>query len=172
MKQFQPNREILTAQPTSLCENHCPSTEFLSLVKCQKVVSALLFHQPFKKTIFYSTYSLSHPGIRRSTNLISDRYHWPSLKADLKRWCQTCVPRQQSKVQRHIVSPLPPIATSSNRFENIHVDLVGPLCYSQDHCYPPTIIDRTTRWPEAIPLKDTTAKSCVDAFVLHFVSRF
>ena len=41
----------------------------------------------FQKTIFYSTYSLSHPEIRRSTNLISDRYHWPSLKADFKRWC-------------------------------------------------------------------------------------
>ena len=99
----------------------------------------------FRKTIFDSIHSLSHPGIQCSTDLISDRYHWPSLKADVKRWCQTCVPFQQLKVQRHIVSPLTPVATSSHRFENIHVDLVGPLCYSQDHCYLLTIIDRTTR---------------------------
>ena len=39
----------------------------------------------FRKTIFDSIYSLFHPGIQRSADLISNRYHWPSLKADVKR---------------------------------------------------------------------------------------
>jgi len=47
----------------------------------------------FRKTIFDSIHSLSHPGIKRSTDLISDRYDWPAMKSDIKK---TCIPCQQS----------------------------------------------------------------------------
>ena len=35
-----------------------------------------------------------------------------------------------------------------------------------------TMIDRTTRWPEAVPLADTTADTVLQAFLDHWVSRF
>ena len=34
------------------------------------------------------------------------------------------------------------------------------------------IIDRFSRWPEAIPLSDTTAASCAQALVFHWIARF
>lgn len=40
------------------------------------------------------------------------------------------------------------------------------------HRYLFTMIDRTTRWVEAVPMVDKTAETCADAFVRHWVSRF
>ena len=53
-----------------------------------------------------------------------------------------------------------------------HIDLVGPLPVSNDHRYLLTIVDRFSRWFEAIPLKDITAKTYADPFILHFVARY
>ncbi len=35
-----------------------------------------------------------------------------------------------------------------------------------------TIIDRSTRWFEAVPLKNMEASTCVDAFIAGWVARF
>jgi hypothetical protein len=59
------------------------------------------------------------------------------------------------------------------RFTHVHVDLVGPLPVSSggfNHIF--TMIDRSTRWLEAVPLKDTSATSCADTFVATWVARF
>ncbi len=43
------------------------------------------------------------------------------------------------------------------------MDLVGPLLPSHGHTYLFTIIDRTSRWPETIPLASITAADCARA---------
>ena len=126
----------------------------------------------FRKKIFDSVHNLSHPGIKASQTLISRRYAWPGLKADVKQWCSSCILCQQSKIQRHTISPLQPLSSPTQKFQHIHVDIVGPLPISCDHKYLLTIVDRFSRWFEAIPLKDIAAKSCADAFILNFVSRY
>ena len=56
---------------------------------------------------------------------------------------------------------------------NVHVDLVGPLLVSSDSfSYILTMIDRTTRWSEAVPLKEMTASTCSAAFMSSRVARF
>jgi hypothetical protein len=50
------------------------------------------------------------------------------------------------------------------------VDLVGPLPVSSGGFnYIFTMIDRSTRWLEAVPLKDISATSCADTFVATWV---
>jgi hypothetical protein len=57
-------------------------------------------------------------------------------------------------------------------FAHIHFDLVGPLPPSRVHTYLFTIIDRTSRWPEAIPLSSITAADCARALFAGWVSKF
>ena len=61
----------------------------------------------------------------------------------------------------------------SARFTYVYVDLVGPLPASQGgHTHLFTMVDRSTRWPEAVPLKPTTAEAVVDAYMATWVARF
>jgi transposase InsO family protein len=73
----------------------------------------------------------------------------------------------------HCKTAVEQIPLPRRRFSHVHVDLVGPLpvatCGAR---YLLTIIDRTSRWPEAVPLSNITAERCADAFVEGWVSRF
>ena len=60
----------------------------------------------------------------------------------------------------------------SSKFAHVYVDIVGPLPPSKGFHYILTIVDRFSRWPEAIPLPDITAQSVDDAYVLHFVGHY
>lgn len=55
-----------------------------------------------RRAIFNNLYSLSHPGIKASRRLVSERYVWPNMKRDIATWTRSCHDCQQSKVQRHV----------------------------------------------------------------------
>ncbi|XP_064475549.1 protein NYNRIN-like [Ornithodoros turicata] len=54
----------------------------------------------------------------------------------------------------------------------MHLDLVGPLPSSQGNKYILTIIDRFSRWFEAVPLPDNTHEQVARAFASSWVSRY
>ena len=59
------------------------------------------------------------------------------------------------------------------QIQSLYVDLVGPLLITLSGItHVLTAVDRTTRWPEVIPLPGTTAQHVADAFVSAWVSCF
>ncbi|XP_032688865.1 uncharacterized protein LOC116852520 [Odontomachus brunneus] len=55
-----------------------------------------------------------------------------------------------------------------NRFDHIHVDIIKlPLVREHQYCL--TVIDRFSRWPLAVPLKDMRADTVAKALVEHWV---
>ena len=56
--------------------------------------------------------------------------------------------------------------------DSLHVDLVGPLPESEGRSYIFTMVDRWSRWPEAIPVSDISAASCANALIRGWIARF
>ena len=125
-----------------------------------------------RRQIFDSIHGLSHPGKRATRRLISQRYVWHRMSADINQWCKDCIPCHSSKVQNHVHSPVIQMPVPQTPFSVVHVDIVGPLPVSSGYSYLLTVIDRFSRWPEAIPLRDITSKECAEQFLLHWVARF
>lgn len=129
---------------------------------------------------FHHFHHLSHPGTKATIRLVKSRYFWPDMDRDIRNWVKTCTECQQSKVHRHTRSALQEFGLPSNRFEVVHIDIVGPLppvaahgqLYPSTSRYLLTMIDRASRWLEAAPMPDMSAVSVASAFLETWVSRF
>ena len=126
----------------------------------------------FRRIVFNTLHSLLHPGIRATQRLVTGRFVWPNVNADTRSWTRNCLSCQRAKVQRHTITPLSTFLPPGIRFDHVHIDLVGPLPPSKGHTYLLTMVDRFTRWPEAVPLVDMTADTVARAFVASWISRF
>ena len=54
----------------------------------------------FRYPAFDATHSLSHPGIMATRRLMSARWVWAGMAADIARWCRNCQHCQQAKVTK------------------------------------------------------------------------
>lgn len=125
-----------------------------------------------RRQAFDSVHRLSHPGTRATTRLMTDRFVWPNIKADVRRMVQSCIPCQQSKVGRHNKSRVHGIKVPDGRFRHVNIGLVGPLPLSEGHRYVLTCMDRFSRWPTAAPLPDIEAKTVARALLSSWISNF
>ena len=126
----------------------------------------------FRESAIWALHNIAHPGIKSSRKLVSSSFCWPRMSSSITATVRTCLHCQRGKISRHVnVSP-DHIPVPVRRFAHLHVDLVGPLPMSCTYTYLFTVVDRTTRWPEAVPMSSTTAADCAAALFSGWIQRF
>ena len=151
---------------------HLPDSPHIVICELSHAAPRPLVPQHLRRPITAELHGLAHPGVKASVRLVKDRFWWPNQAKDVKQWISACIQCQKSKIHRHTRPPTQFIPMPADRFDHLHVDLVGPLPPSNGFSYLLTIVDRYTRWPEAIPISDITTPTIVSAFLYNWISRF
>lgn len=125
-----------------------------------------------RRQIFNAVHRLAHPSGRTTSKQIRQKFVWPNMDKDIRGWAKTCIACQRSKINRHVKNVPARILTPDQRFQHVHLDIIGPLPPSRNYRYCLTMIDRFSRWPEAIPLTEISAETVAEAFFNHWVARF
>jgi hypothetical protein len=174
---------MAAAQPTCTdCSRMCDSKSLF--ITSRKVAGIELFGDistgafrplvppAFRESAAAALHGVAHPGVEATVRLVTSKFRWPGIRKYVRRYAQRCLSCQKSKVSRHVHLSPATIAIPHRRFEHVHVDLVGPLPQSSGFSYLFTIVDRTTRWPEAIPLSGIAAADCAAALFFGWIQRF
>ena len=53
--------------------------------------------EQFRRKVFDSLHSLSHPSVRGTQHIVTTRFVWPGINADVRQWTRTCLQCQKSK---------------------------------------------------------------------------
>jgi len=125
-----------------------------------------------RRCVFDAVHGMAHPGGASTSQQIQQKFVWPNADRDIRRWARTCLQCQRSKIQRHVHLLPKKIPTPDSRFHQIHLDIIGPLPEVRGYRYCLTLIDRFSRWPEAIPLPNIHAQTVAAAFVDNWVARY
>ena len=132
----------------------------------------VLVPERWRSSIFEAIHGLAHPSGRATLAIVAKAYAWNGMRRDILRWAGQCQACQSSKIAIHTKPPIKSISMPRFRFDHVHVDLVGPFTPDRGFRYLLTVVDRTTRWPEAIPIADATSDTVIQAFIEHWIAKF
>ena len=94
------------------------------------------------------------------------------MKKDLKRLNASCDHCQRGKIHKHDFSAFKPFPKPHARFENLNVDILGPLTPSGGFHYILSIVDRFTCLCKAVPMRNMEAGTVVATFISRWISIF
>ena len=112
-----------------------------------------------------------HPGQKETARRACSQYYWPGMRKNIAGFVKTCHPCQLAKQARTVHPGIGDFHVPDKRFSFVHLDIVGPLPESNGFKYLVTILDRTSRWLEAVPIRQDSSVEVCRAF-MDYVSRF
>ena len=115
-----------------------------------------------------------HLGVHKSYCKLKDSFYWVSMKKDIKQFVSSCHECQMAGKPNKKIPKAPMInfPVVGEPFEEVVIDLVGPLPKSKKgNQYILSIMDRMSRYPEAIPIRNGKAKTVI-FHLIHYFTRF
>ena len=114
-----------------------------------------------------------HQGRAKTYLQIRKRFTWPHMFKDIKKFIHKCLrcalsKRQQSSWYGGGLQPIIP----KGAFEQIHMDLVGPLPKTErGNVYLLVIIDHFTKWAEVLPIPNKEADTVINGIWKTIITR-
>ena len=88
---------------------------------------------------------VAHPGVKRTHDLISLCYWWPSMRKSTREYVRKCDPCQRQKENFEFTAPLAEVEESKFPFEITSMDITGPhVSTPRKNRYLVTFIDNFT----------------------------
>ncbi|XP_053873204.1 uncharacterized protein LOC128831095, partial [Malaclemys terrapin pileata] len=110
-----------------------------------------------------------HLGHDKTLARILGRFFWPGVYQDVKDYCKSCPECQLAAPAQTPKAPLVPMPLMETPFERVAMDLVGPLPKSSaGFQYILVMMDYATRFPEAVPLRNISARTIAMELVKIF----
>ena len=89
-----------------------------------------------------------HMGIRKTSDRITSRFHWPGIISDVTRFCRSCDVCQRTVPKGKVSKvPLGKMPIIDEPFKRVSFDLIGPVAPVSEHGnrYILTVVDFATR---------------------------
>lgn len=114
---------------------------------------------------------VGHPGRDRTLSLLRDRFYWPGMSSDVDDFvkkCPRCIRRKTPATGR---APLVNIVTTQP-LQMVCIDFLTLETSKGGYQYVLVLTDHFTRYAQAIPTRNMTAKTTADAIYNHFVIHY
>lgn len=128
-----------------------------------QIVVPTVYHPHIRSVAHESKWS-GLLGVTKTYHLILRHFFWPGLKSDVVMYCRSCHICQLAGKPNQVIPPatLHPISTVGETFQHVLIDCVGPIPRTKSsNQYLLIIMCAATRFPEAIPMRNITARSIV-----------
>lgn len=110
----------------------------------------------------HDTPMFGHLGVKKAWRRVLMHIYWSNVQKDDKPYCRSCHVCQVvgKPIQKIVKDPLIPVPAFEEPFTKVLVDCVGPLVQTKSgNQYRLTMKCCSNRFPEAVPLRNITAKS-------------
>ena len=117
-------------------------------------------------------HTLAHPGIMHMYDTMREKVWWPSMKKDIYKYVSECHECQVNKSEK-VKTLTRPMSIPARPWSHVAIDHVGPFPMSNNgNKYILVIVDRFTRYAEAVAVTDTSAVTSAEAIVKYIICRY
>ena len=118
---------------------------------------------------------LGHVGSTRVLELATQRFYWPKMRDDVKRWAKGCKTCAMRKDFLPTPSPAPMLAhddASLTLFEKWSIDAMGPYPQTESGSkYLLVMLDQFSKWVDAVPAESIGGEKLID-WISSLCSRY
>ena len=139
-----------------------------------KVLYQIVVPRPYQENLLSLAHDIpmaGHLGVSKTYHRLLNHFFWPGIKTSVINYVKSCHECQMKGKPNQVIpkAPLVPIPAFDEPFSKIIVDVVGPLPKTKaGNQFLLTIMCSSTRFPEAIPLRNISAPVVVKHLIKFF----
>ena len=130
----------------------------------------LVVPKPYRTRLMAIAHDKSgHFSNKKTKTILNHHFTWPNMGADIAAHILACIPCKKFNKTAHKQAPFHQRPTISEPYEEIALDLIGPLPRSKHgYTFALTVICMASRWPEVYPLVKSEAENVATALIQFF----